>query len=187
MEIPQIRIYSQLAKIKIQTDPAQLHILQPAGDLTIRQPKAEVSMRTRPGRLSIDQSQAWEEMNLLSAKKSIAKNAQAGQQAAAEGTARRARQGDALMRIENHTESIKVQAIENGFSRQKRLGLTFIPSTFAVKTSYQPAELEIQVQTHRPIIEGRANRPVMQYTPGSIKTSLAQRPELTIEVVNIKV
>jgi len=187
MEIPQIRMHSQPAKIQIQTEPAQLHMSQPSGDLTIRQPKAEISMRTKQGRLNIDQSQAWEDMNLLSAKKSIARNAQAGEQAAAQGTARRARQGNALMRIENSADPIKAQAMENAFSEQKRLGITFIPSTFAVKTSYEPADLDIQVQTHQPVIEGRANKPMMQYTPGRIETSLAQRPELTIEVINTKI
>ncbi|WP_077601929.1 DUF6470 family protein [Oceanobacillus sojae] len=187
MEIPQIRIHSQPAKIQIHTEPAQLHISQPPGDLTIRQPAAEISMHTRPGRLNIDQSQAWEDMNLLRPKKSIAKNAQAGQQAAQQGAARRARQGNALMRIENNSDPIKTQALENGFTQQKRLGLTFIPSTFAVKTSYEPAELDIQVRTNQPIIEGRVNKPIMQYKAGRIETSLAQRPELTIEVVNTKI
>ncbi|MFD1416980.1 DUF6470 family protein [Oceanobacillus jeddahense] len=187
MEIPQIRMHSQQAKIQIQTEPAQLHISQPPGDLTIRQPNAEISMHTRQGKLTIDQSQAWEDMDLLSAKKSIARNAQAGEQAAMQGIARRARQGNAFMRIENRTDPIKTQAIENAFSEQKRLGLAFIPSTFAVKTSYEPAELDIQVQTHQPIIEGSVNSPIMQYTPGSLETSLAQRPELTIEVVNTKI
>lgn len=187
MEFPQIRMHSQPAKIQIHSEPAQLHISQPSGDLTIKQPAAQISMRTKPGKLNIDQSQAWEDMNLLSAKKSIAKNAQAGQQTVLQGTARRARQGDALMRIENNTAPIKTQAVENGFSQQKRLGLTFIPSTFAVKTSYEPAELDIQVQTHQPIIEGRVNKPIIQYTAGRVETSLAQRQKLTIEVVNTKI
>lgn len=186
MEIPQIRMHSQQAKIQIQTTPSQLHISQPSGDLTIRQPKADVSMHIKPGKLSIDQSQAWEDMNLLSAKKSIAKNAQAGMQAALQGTARRARQGNEFMRIEKDTDPIKSQAIENGFTPQKRLGLTFIPSTFAVKTSYEPSEVDIQVQTNQPRIEGRINKPIIQYTPGSVETKLSQRPQLTIEAVNMK-
>lgn len=73
MEIPQIRMHSQPAKIQIQTEPAQLHMSQTSGDLTIRQPKAEISMRTKQGKLNIDQSQAWEDMNLLSAKKASPK------------------------------------------------------------------------------------------------------------------
>lgn len=80
----------------------------------------------------------------IKCEKSIAKNAQAGEQAAAQGTARRARQGNALMRIENSADPIKAQAMENAFSEQKRLGITFIPSTFAVKTSYEPADLDIR-------------------------------------------
>ncbi|GIO23873.1 DUF6470 family protein [Oceanobacillus sp. J11TS1] len=187
MEIPQIRMNAQQAKIQIHTTPAQLHISQPSGELTIRQPHADVTMRTKQGKLSIDQSQAWEDMNLLSAKKSIAKNAQAGKQAAMQATAKKARQGNELMRIEKNTDPIKSQAIENGFSSQKRLGLTFIPSTFSVKTDYEPSTLDIQVQTHRPIIEGRVNKPVIQYTPGSMETSLSQRAALDIEVVNMKI
>ncbi|MFD1067695.1 DUF6470 family protein [Oceanobacillus locisalsi] len=187
MDFPQIRIQSQQAKIQIQSEPAQLHMSQPSGDLTIRQPEADISMQTRRGRLNIDQSRAWEDMNLLSAKKSIARHAEQGKQAALEGTARRARQGDALMRIENDANPIPAQAVENGFSQQKQLGLTFIPSPFAVETSYEPAELDIQVQVHQPVIEGSVNKPVMQYTPGSLETSLAQHPDVTIEIVNTKI
>ncbi|WP_080876230.1 DUF6470 family protein [Oceanobacillus timonensis] len=187
MDFPQISMHSQQAKIQIQSEPAQLHMSQPSGDLTIRQPAADITMRTSPGRLNIDQSQAWEDMNLLSAKQSIAKNAQDGKQAALQGTARRARQGDALMRIENDTNPIKSQAMENGFSHPKQLGLTFIPSPFAVETSYEPGELDIQVQVNEPVIEGNINKPMMQYTPGSVETSLAQHPNLTIEVVNTKI
>lgn len=187
MEFPQIRMHSQQAKIQIQTTPAQQQISQPQGELTIRQPKADIAMRTKPGKLYIDQSQAWEDMNLFSIRRVVEKNAQQGVQGALQGTARRARQGNELMRIEDHANPLKSQSIENGFSSKKSLGLAFIPSAFAVKTNYEPAHVDIHVQVNQPVIKGKINPPVMHYTPGSVKTSMAQWPQLDIEVVNKKV
>ncbi|WP_047984506.1 DUF6470 family protein [Ornithinibacillus californiensis] len=185
MELPQIRIQSQMAKISVSTQSAKQEIRQPKADLSIQQPHAEITMRTTPSKLTIDQTQAWEAMNLKSAKRSIEEFAQQGKQFVSEGTARRASQGTELMKIENKGNPIASQAIQNGHKPQKALGIKFIPSAFAVKINYQPSELTIDAKPNKPIIEARANKPEINYIPGSVDISLGQHQNLEIDFVNL--
>jgi len=185
MKLPQIRIQSQMAQIQIQKTDAQQQISQPRAELKIQQPKAEVSIRTTPGKLNIDQTQAWEDMNLMHISKRIEKYADDGKAAVLQGIARRAQQGDELMRIENGGNPLISQAIQNGHDQQKSLGIKFIPSHFSVKTSYQPAEVNIDVQINRPIIEATPRKPQFEYQPGKVETSLKQRQDLEIRFTNL--
>lgn len=178
---------SQLAQIQIHTTPAKLEMNQPNADLKIKQPPAEISIRTTPGKLEIDQTKAWEDMNLMSIMKRNKIFAEEGLQKVKEGIARRARQGNALMKIEHGGNPIVNQAIENSFDGMKRLGLTFIPSRFSVKINYEPATIDIEVKRNKPIIEATPQKVIHRYQPGSVETSLKQRNSLEIDVVNIEI
>src|SRR5690606_35740516 len=137
MQIPQIRIQSQDAQIQINRKDAKLEIEQPKADLSIQQPKADLSIRTTPGKLTIDQSKAWAELNRKSKKQFNLDYAAEGKQASQEGIARRAQEGSELMRIENGGNPLISQPVNRAFPDMKRLGITFIPSHFSVKTNYQ--------------------------------------------------
>jgi len=185
MELPQIRMQSQMARISITTQPARQEIQQPKADLSIQQPHAEVSMRTTPSKLTIDQTQAWEDMNLRSVSRLTEKFAQDGKQAVAEGTGRRASQGTELMKIENKGNPLVSQAFQNAHEPPRALGIKFIPSLNAVKINYEPSKLDINIQPNKPIIESRVNKPEINYIPGSVDITLAQRESLEIDFVNI--
>ncbi|WP_337020274.1 DUF6470 family protein [Oceanobacillus massiliensis] len=185
MKLPQIRMQSQLAQIQIETTAAKQQISQPQAELNIQQPKAEVSIRTTPGKLQIDQSKAWEDMNLMHISKRIEKFAQEGKSALLQGIARRARQGNELMQIENGGNPLINQAIQNGHDSKKALGIKFIPSHFSVRTSYQPAEVKIDVNTNKPIIDAAVRKPQFSYQPGKVETSLKQRQDLEISFTNL--
>ncbi|MBC5637899.1 hypothetical protein H8S33_13900 [Ornithinibacillus sp. BX22] len=185
MELPQIRMQSQMARISMMTQPAKQEIRQPKADLFIQQPHAELSMRTIPSKLTIDQTQAWADMNLKSAPQSIEEFAQLGMQGAQEGTARRATQGTELMKIENNNNPIVSQAVQNAYRPQRPLGIQFIPSVFSVKINYQPSEVEIDIKPNKPIIETQVNKPELNYTPGSVDVSLDQYAELDIDFINL--
>src|SRR5690625_3509303 len=101
MQLPQLNMQSQPALINIMTMKAKQEIQQPHAELSIEQPKADLSISTSPGKLTIDQMQAWEETNLMSTLRHTEISAQEGYQALMEGMARRARQGSDLMKIEN--------------------------------------------------------------------------------------
>ncbi|MFS0674204.1 DUF6470 family protein [Ornithinibacillus sp. 179-J 7C1 HS] len=185
MEMPQIRMQSQLARISMTSNPARLEIRQPKADISIEQPHAMISMKTTPAKLTIDQTQAWEDMNLKSASRSIKEFAQEGMQSASEGTARRASQGTELMKIENKGNPIKTQAYQNGYKSERSLAIGFIPSVFAVKINYQPSELEIDVKVNKPIIDSRINKPEINYIPGKVDIFMAQYEDLDIDFVNL--
>ncbi|RKQ35576.1 DUF6470 family protein [Oceanobacillus halophilus] len=187
MEFPQIRMQSQLAKIQMNQSDAKLEIKQPKADLSIQQPPAEVSIQTVPGKLQMDQTKAWEDMNLKHIFRLNTEFAQEGIKKAQEGTARRAREGTEIMRIENGGSPIPRQAVSHAFSKMKSIGIQFIPSHFSVQTNYQPADVQINIKTNEPIIEATTNKPIIHYSPGSLQTSLMQKAELDIEFVNISV
>lgn len=185
MQLPQIRIESQMARIQIQQTAGKQEIQQPKAQLSIQQPKADVSMKTTPSRLSIDQTQAWEEMGLMSNSKLIEKFANDAQQSLLEGISRRVQQGTQLMKIENNGNPIVSQAISNGHDQMKRLGIKFIPSHFAVKINYQPSEVKIDVKANRPIIDSKQQKPVINYQSGEVSTSILQYQDLKIDFVNL--
>lgn len=185
MQLPQIRMESQMARISLTTQPARQEIRQPKADLSIQQPHADVSMRTIPSKLTIDQTQAWEDMNLKSAIRSIEENAQKGKQGALEGIGRRASQGTELMKIENKGNPLISQSFQNAHEPPSALGIKFIPSLNAVKINYQPSKVEIDVRPNKPIIDVQLNKPEVNYIPGSVDITMAQYQELDIDFVNL--
>ncbi|WP_339227327.1 DUF6470 family protein [Oceanobacillus sp. FSL K6-2867] len=185
MQIPQIRVHSQPAQIEIQKTDAKLGISQPQAELSIKQPQAELTMHTIPGKLRIDQSEAWADLNLMHITKRNKVFASEGKNALMQGIARRAKQGDELMQIENNGNPLMSQAVQNSFEPMKSLGIKFIPSQFSVVTSYQPSELHIDVQSKKPVIKATPRSPEFTYEPGNVTTSLKQRQQLEISFINL--
>ncbi|MEM5016190.1 DUF6470 family protein [Metabacillus indicus] len=183
MNIPQIRLESRFAKIGIETVNAKLSIEQKPADLSIQQPKAELSIRTTPGKLTIDQSKAREDVDLKHISKRIEEAADMGRQDLLSGIARRIRQGDEQMRIENGGRPLTAQAKANSERPEKQFNIGFIPSHFSVKLAYQPAEVKIDVKTNDPIIESTTNKPIMDYEAGDVNIHLAERNQLKIDFV----
>ncbi|WP_424475338.1 DUF6470 family protein [Oceanobacillus kimchii] len=180
MQIPQLQMRSQLGQIAINTNNAKQFISQRQADLTIQQPQAELKIQTKPSKLTIDQSKAWEDMNLMGILRRTEKIAAQGKQEVMNGIARRARQGNQLMKIEHQSNPIQQQSIANAYEHYKSLGIKFIPSTFAVQTNYQPSEIDITVIRNEPIIRAKVNQPQISYQPGDVEISLKQQPELDI-------
>lgn len=185
MQLPQIRMQSKMAQISLQTVNAKQEIRQPKADLSIEQPRAEITMRTKPGKLTIDQTQAFEDMNLMNILKRNDRFAQEGMQAIQEGTGRRASEGTELMRIENGGNPLVSQAVNYANPPMKTLGIKFIPSYGSVKINYDPASVDIQVTPRKPRIDAKVNAPEMTYTPGRVDVGIAQKPELNIDFINL--
>lgn len=185
MQLPQIRMQSQMAQIQIHTTPPRQEIRQPEADISIRQPRADVSMDTKPAKLTIDQTQAWEDMGLMHIFKRIEKYAKDGHQGVMEGIARRAKQGDELMKIENDGNPLVSQAITNAYDQPKQPGIAFIPSQFAVETNYEPSDVEINVNVNKPIIDNDPQKPIHTYTPGDVTTRMKQYQDLQIDFVHL--
>ncbi|SIS42984.1 DUF6470 family protein [Salimicrobium flavidum] len=180
MEMPRLQISTTDARVGIQTRNAQLSYKQQNADVLIRQPKADVSIRQPEGELSIDQSKARSNLHLNSSAERSRITAQVGEQKATEGIARRAREGDELMRIENGGNPIASQAARNyGFEVDYQMGNT--PVHELVNIDYTAREAEIDIQKKEPQINVTPRYPQYSYQPGKVNISLLQEPSITID------
>lgn len=187
MQMPQIRLDSQPARIGIQTTNARTETKQPPADLSIEQPKADLTIETIPSKLTIDQTEAWADMDLKHISRRIEDAAQQGRKDWLEGIARRAQQGDELMKIENGGNPIAEHAKTNSVNPVKEFNIGFIPSAGSVKINFEPAKVNIDVKPNKPIIETKPNKPIVDYYPGRVDISLIQRNELNINFINIDI
>lgn len=180
VSIPQLIIHTTPGHLGMRSKSAQLDIHSSEADLSIQQPKARLNIERTPSKLSIDQTQAWNNLNLKSVFVRIRDAADAGHQAVMEGIARRVRQGEELMKIQNKGNPIASQARENS---QIKGGYDtgHVPPFEAVKIHYQPSQLNIQWQTHNPKIEAKQNPPQINYHPGNLDIYMQQYPSLSIQ------
>ncbi|TYR80122.1 hypothetical protein FZC66_13400 [Priestia megaterium] len=105
--------------------------------------RVEIQIERTPSKLTIDQTKAWEEMNLKSILKRTKDEADKGRQAVLESIQRAVQQGEELMKIENKGNVIADQAKRNTEKQIHPSNIAFIPSPFSVKIDYQPAKLLI--------------------------------------------
>jgi Family of unknown function (DUF6470) len=156
-------------------------------EVAIKQPKAELQIEAIPGKLTIDQTQAWEDMDLKNVLKRIEEFAQNGYQDWLAGMGRMSSEGDDLMRVENDGNPIADHAKMNSESPIYEFNIGFVPSHFCVKTNYQPGDLKIDWKTHKPEIEVKLNKPHHEYTPGVVRGEMKKWPSLKIEVIGLEV
>lgn len=186
MKLPQIQIRSTYAQIQIETQPGEQTIEQPKANQHIEQPEAELYIERRQGKLTIDQTQARADMDLKSVFRRTEEFAQNGKQAWLEGLARRVRQGDQLMKIENKGNPIALIAKENSVKPEKSFNIGWIPSHFSVKTHYEPDHLDINWKVNKPIIDTEEQKPIIDFQPGKVYTSLKEKNSLSIDFINLK-
>jgi hypothetical protein len=182
MNFPQITMHSTYGQIEINTQNASLTIEQPPVDLSIEQPKAEMTVNRIPSKLTIDQSKARADVDLKSARQRIEDAAQQGQQSVAQGIARRAQEGEELMKIENGGNPIAQQAKQHNLIPEQEFGLGCVPSLGSVKIDYDPGQLNINWTTHKSIINSQSHKPIINFYPGKINISMKQYPSLNIDI-----
>lgn len=181
MRIPQIQIQTTKAELGLSIQQPQQQIKQQQADVQIEQPAAILSIHTTQGELHTDSSQARRDLGMVNFVEFARNDAQEGQQAVMAGIARRAREGEMMMSIENGGNAIQSIIDSRTLPKQKMLGIKFIPSGNAVRTTYTPAKVDIQVQKNDPKINVQINKPVHNYTPGNVKVDLIQNPSIQID------
>lgn len=184
MQLPQIRMQSTFIQTSIHTEDPVQRIEQPKATQSIKQPNAIVNMKVNPGQLTIDQTEAWAEMDIKPISQRTAEYAQEGKRKLLEGMSRRSRQGDALMHIERGGNVIAAHAKENGTRPQKQFNVGWIPSPFSVKMHYEQAKVQFNVQTQKPIIDVQIRKPIHDYTPGDVTVSVSQKNSLQIDFIS---
>ena len=185
MKLPQIRLESTYAKIGIEARDAVVHIEQPPAELDLQRTPTQMIIQTKPSKLTIDQTLAWEAMNVKSTNRMMEDFANDGRNAALEGVARRAQEGDALMEIENGGNPIAQHAKENAARPEKQFNIGFIPPHFSVKINYEPAEVSIDWNIGRVINNTKMNKPIFEYEPYDVNVYLKEKNSLDIDFINV--
>lgn len=186
MQMPQVQLQSHQAKISLHTTDAAVNIQQPKAEQSIRQPQAEIRMHTTPSKLTIDQTQAWNDMDLKSVFKRTEDFAQLGKKSNLEGIARRVQEGKEMMEIEKGGDPIVAQAKRIDERKLKDFALGWIPSRFSVKIDYQPSDLDIDVNINAPEIKNTSNKPQVTYERGQVDTGILQYQSLKVDFENLK-
>lgn len=185
MDFPQIRIQSTNASLEMYTQQGRLSIEQPPAKLSIEQPPAEMQINRQPGLLTIDQTKAFENLNLKSVFKASEDAAIQGHRDLLDGIARRVQEGDELMKIEKGGNPIAELAKRHYlFSDHKNKG--WAPSNDNVEIHFDPGKLDINWRISKPIIESQSNKPIIDYSPGRVTINLKQYPSVNIDFVNSK-
>lgn len=185
MKLPQIRLQSQQALISHETINAKQNIQQPKAELDIQQPPAQMTIYRTPSKLTIDQTAAREAVNIKSIRKQMKEYADNGHQEALQGIARRAQQGNQLMKIENGGNVLALQAKQNGERSEKQFNIGFIPPLFSVKLHYEPTKIDIDWQVNKVINNTKTNKPIFDYEAGKVEVGLRQKESLDITFVNV--
>ena len=178
MNIPQIQIDTNSAVIGVSKTPSKKEIVQKPAELSIEQPEADIKFQKQPGRLTIDQTKAWENLDLKSIRKRIEEFAVKGKEDLLEGIARRAQEGDELMRIENKGNPIADIAKRNSTRLKMEMDMGDTPAFESVDISYQPSRLQVEVQVNKPVIDVQTNSVIHNYQPGRVSIYMKQYPEI---------
>lgn len=184
VSLPQIRMHSTFIQIGLQTEKSIQQIEQPKAIQSIKQPQAIVNMKVIPGQLTIDQTEAWAQMDIKPISVRTAEFAQEGKKKVLEGMARRVQQGNEMMHIERGGKVFQAIAKENGENPPKQFNIGWIPSPFSVKMHYEQAKVQFNVQTQKPIIDVQVRKPIHEYTPGDVKVDILRKNSLKIDFVN---
>ncbi|MFB6468939.1 DUF6470 family protein [Cytobacillus sp. Hz8] len=184
MKLAQIRLQSTPMKIGLHIQQPKQSIEQPHAIQSIQQPQAKLEIETIPGRLNIDQTKAWEDMDLKPISKRVEEAAQYGYEDFLKGVARRAEEGAELMAIENKGNPIADQAKRNS-EKTREFTIGWIPSYFSVKINYEPAKVNIKVEPQKPIIDAKIQRPIHNYEQGKVDVSVEQWNSLKIDFTNL--
>lgn len=181
MNIPKSHIQSTDAKIRLNIRQPVQRIEQPNAKLDLQQPMAKLSIKTTKSKLSIDAFKARESIGYKNTRSRTAEIAQQSIQDGLEGIARRAQEGNDLMRIENGGNPIVQHAKSRGRQPYSSLNIKFIPQAGSVKVNYQPSKVDISIEPQKVINNTKINKPIHQYTPGSVEVEILQYPSVKID------
>ncbi len=182
MPIARIQLTTEMAQLGLQIERPIQRIEQPKATVEIEQPAAILEMSRERPQLTIDSTEAWASMNLKSVRRSIEEFASEGRQGVLEGIARRAEEGDRMMRIEHGGEAIQDISKENATPPPAPFNVRFLLGRFGVETSYDPGRLDIQIERNEPRIDARVNAPIHDYTPGKVTGVMERYPSVTVDV-----
>ena len=180
MNIPQLQIQTTPAKIDLQVTRPVQEIQQPKASLSIEQPAAILEMSTTRPQLSLDTTENRADIDLKSVFRRTSDNAQYGMQKVQEGTARRAQEGQQLMKIENGSTVADIVK-QNSEKPMAELQVKFVGDRLKIKTNWTAGSLDIKVTPQKPKIDTQINKPIHNYTPGKVSVEMQQHDSIQID------
>ncbi|MFC5735389.1 DUF6470 family protein [Cytobacillus gottheilii] len=187
MNMPSLQVHQISAQLGINIYQPTMKMQQPQADMRIEQPAATLEINYKKSKLNIDQTEAFADIDQKSAARRTREWAEQGKQMLAQGVARRAREGDQMMMIENGSDAIARISKQNTSPPLKEIGLGFLPKTpFRVKIDYDPGNVDVNFTSSKPRIDVTANKPIMQHENWKADPYLRQKDSFEIEVVNFR-
>lgn len=182
MNIPQLQIQTTRGVLGLQiTKPIQ-EIEQPRPTISQEQPAAILEMSSTKPQLSIDTTENRADIDMKSVFRRSAENAQFGHQSVMEGIARRAQEGQQLVRIENGGNALVEIAKQNGTPPPAQLDIRFVGDRTKIQMNVQPGSLNINATAQKPIYDVQVNKPIHHYTQGKVTGQMEQWPDIQIDV-----
>ncbi|WP_424766654.1 DUF6470 family protein [Paenibacillus sp. sgz302251] len=179
MQIPQIQIRQQYAKIGIDADMGKQSIEQPKATLEIKQNQAVQSISQPKGQLDINQDRAWDALGLGNSLETMSKIYSMASDMALQGLARIVEKGNRMADIHLGGNPIAEMALDwqRTFPEFDFRGEA---STDNVDVNYTPGQLSIETTPGRVEIHAQINRPIIQYERGKLDIYMQQHPSLQI-------
>ncbi|WP_080843989.1 DUF6470 family protein [Cytobacillus gottheilii] len=185
MNMPSLQVHQISAKLGINIYQPTMKIQQSQAEMRIEQPAAKLEINYKKSKLNIDQTEAFADVDQKSAARRTREWAEQSKQMLAQGVARRAREGEQMMKIENGGDAIARISKQNSSPPMKEIGIGYLPKTpFRVKIDYDPGDVDVNFTSFKPRIDVTTNKPVMQHENWSADPYLKQKNSFKLEVVN---
>lgn len=182
LRIPQLTMQATFPQLSITIERGYMHMRQQQAELSIEQPKPQLEMKTTPPRLTIDQTEAWADMDLKHIFRRIEEAAQEGYASWLSYLETTAIQGDELMRIEQGGDVLAMQAQANSERPPFDYNVGLIPRPFSVKIDFEPGRIDMYWQTSGARIHIEPRPVQIDYKPNVVHIDLARHNELRIDV-----
>lgn len=183
MKLDRVDVRTTDQKVEIHSTKAKLEMTSTDAQVKIEQPAATLEISTEAAQLQIDQSQAWKDIGLLTTKESIEQAAQKGMQAVKAGTERRAREGWQMMEAKPGQNQIQAIAKSKLEIEPVRSAIKWMPSWGSVKSTFIPAEVDIQITPQKPKFDVTLGDIQGHYTPGEVTGTTVQRASVETNVI----
>lgn len=179
---PLIEIKTVPIELELKTTNARLELARGTAEMEISRDKGGLSIKSRPIRVNIDTFEARNSISPTPAR-SIAQNAEAGQQAAYEATATYARQGKLLLNARIGEELVTKFAEEAQTKDLKtNVGIQFLPKV-GPEITWDEGDIQIRYEMDKLNFEWRIGAGDFNFIPGDIEMSVSQQPDIIIKYI----
>lgn len=179
MNIPQIQIRQQYAKIGMDIREAELQIQQKDAEISIQQPAAKLEIRQVNVELKIDNYPHRYDLNIKNPTDFLQDTKQYSRQKILQSIARIAQNGDRIMRLKNKGNIIAEIAAEETFQPEGRLSIKWLRGP---KFEAVPGKVDIEAEERKVSMDVKLNKPEVVFNRGTVRVSMAQYNQISIEL-----